>query len=191
MLKLERLHVMPGVVVKPVALTDAPAMATLIRANLAHLAATLPPVTRLADPEAARAHLDYAMAAASEGSLYEWHIFADGVLCGSVRVKQVDRANRSAAIGYYIGSSHQGRGLATLSVRAVLDWCFNELDMNRMELRCTSDNLPSQSVAKRLGFTWEGMLRQAELLNGVFVDHFVYGLLKSDFESTEDMEKAA
>lgn len=182
---------MPGVVVKPVALADAHAMAALIRANLAHLTATLPPVAALVDPDAAREHLAYAMAAAGDGTLYEWHIFADGVLCGSVRVNHIDTANRSAAVGYYIASSHQGRGLATLSVRAVLDWCFNELDMNRMELRCGSDNLPSQSVAKRLGFTWEGMLRQAELLNGIFVDHFVYGLLKGDFQSTEELEKAA
>lgn len=190
MLKIERLYVAPGVYVSPVALANAPAMASLVRANLAHLAATLPPVAALADTAAAREHLDYAVAAASEGSLYEWHIFAEGLLCGSVRVNHIDSANRSAAIGYYIGSSHQGRGLATLSVRAVLEWCFTELGVNRMELRCASDNLPSQSVAKRLGFTWEGMLRQAELLHGSFVDHFVYGLLKSEFLETEE-EKAA
>jgi ribosomal-protein-serine acetyltransferase len=42
------------------------------------------------------------------------------------------------------------------------------------------ENLASQRLAKRLGFTWEGMLRQAELLDGVFVDHFVHSLLRQD-----------
>ena len=67
-----------------------------------------------------------------------------------------------------------------MSVRAVIAYCFKQMDLNRIELRCASENMPSQRMAKRLGFTWEGMLRQAELLDGEFVDHFVYSLLRQE-----------
>lgn len=191
MLKIERLQVAPGVQLRPVTLADAAPLAALISANMAHLVAFLPQVAGLAHPAAAREHLEYAIGATAEGSLYEWHLFADGVLCGALRVNHIDEANRKAAVAYYLDSSHQGKGLATLSVRAVVAWCFEHLGMNRIELRCASDNLASQSVAKRVGFLWEGMLRHAELLNGCFVDHFVYGLLKEEFTGAEEFEKAA
>jgi ribosomal-protein-serine acetyltransferase len=66
-------------------------------------------------------------------------------------------------------------------VSAVLAYCFNHLHLNRIELRCASENAGSMRVAERLGFSPEGLLRQDECLNGVFVDHYVYGLLADEF----------
>lgn len=191
MLKIESLIVAPGVEVKPVTLIDAAPLAALVSANLDHLGSYLPQVAALADPGVARQHLEYAVASGLDGSLYEWHIFTGGELCGAIRVHHIEAANRKASIAYYLGGGQQGKSLATMSVRAVIAWCFEQLDMNRVELRCASANLASQSVARRLGFSWEGMLRQAELLNGSFVDHFVYGLLKEEFESAAQLEQAA
>lgn len=191
MLKLDRLHLAPGLQLVPVTLADAAALATLVSTNQAHLKAYLPNVAALGHPAAAREHIEHGIAAAAEGAMYEWHIYAENVLCGAVRIRQIDLVHRMASIGYYLGSGHQGKGLATLSVRAAVAWCFEHLNMNRIELRCTSDNLASQSLAKRVGFVWEGMLRQAELLNGKFVDHFVYGLLREEFKASEELEKAA
>ena len=53
--------------------------------------------------------------------------------------------------------------------------------MNRVELTCATDNLRSARLAERAGFLLEGLLRQAEWLDGKFVDHYVYGLLRSEF----------
>jgi ribosomal-protein-serine acetyltransferase len=191
MRKTEPLHVAPAAYASPVMLADAAPLAALVSANLAHLVAYLPQVAALSDQGAAREHLEYAIAAAADGSLHEWHIFAGGELCGAIRVNHIEAGNRKASIAYYLSSSQQGKGLATRSVRAVIAWCFEHLGLNRIELRCASVNLASQSVAKRLGFTWEGMLRQAELLNGSYADHFVYGLLKSEFDALAEMEQAA
>ena len=191
MLKIERLHAAPGVSLNPVQIADAAALAALISANLPTLTLHMPQLAALAHPQAAREHLEYALTAATERSLYEWHIVADGVLCGSIRLNHIEQENRKASVGYFISTSHQGRGIATLAVRAVAQWCFEQLGLNRIELRCTSDNLASQAVAKRAGFVWEGMLRQAELLNGVFVDYFVYGLLKEEFKPQHALDKAA
>ncbi len=164
----------------PVSLQHAAALAQLVDANHAHLKAFLPKVATLATLEAAKAHLEHAIDGASEGELYEWHIFHSEQLCGAIRVNQIERINRKASIAYYLAESHQGEGVATSSVRAVMGYCFRHLNLNRMELRCAAENLPSQRMAKRLGFTWEGMLRQSELLDGVFVDHFIYSLLRQD-----------
>ena len=66
-------------------------------------------------------------------------------------------------------------------VRAVLAHAIKVLQLNRIELQCAAGNRASMALAGRLGFAHEGVLRQAECLNGVFVDLHVYGLLRADF----------
>lgn len=136
----------------------------------------------LSSVEACTAHLQYVIDAGRIDELFEWHIFANDKLCGAIRLNKIEPGNRKASIGYYIGEHFQGQGLATSSVRAVLGYCFDRLGFNRIELQCTANNMASQKVAKRLGFKWEGMLRQAELLGGEYVDLFVFGLLREDFQ---------
>ncbi len=168
----------------PVSAADASALALLVQANLAHLQTYLPKVTGLATVEACQRHLQHVIDCGKENEVFEWHIFDNDVLCGAVRLNNIDEENHKASIAYYIGEHHQGKGLATSSVRAVLGYCFTKMGFNRIELKCASANMGSQQVAKRLGFTWEGLLHQAEFLNGAYIDLFVYGLLREDFSAS-------
>lgn len=136
----------------------------------------------LSSVSACTAHLQHVIEAGKDDELFEWHIFADGKLCGAIRLNKIELENRKTSVAYYIGENCQGQGLASSAVRAVIGYCFDKLGFNRIELQCTSSNLASQKVAKRLGFRWEGMLRQAELLDGDYVDLFVYGLLREEFD---------
>ncbi len=185
-LKTEPLRISPTVKVVPAALADASALAALVQENAVFLKKYLPKVVTLSSVDACNEHLQYVIDAGKEDELFEWHIFANDKLCGAVRLNKIELGNHKASIAYYIGENCQGQGLASSSVRAVLGYCFEKLGFNRIELQCTSTNLASQQVAKRLGFTWEGMLRQAELLENDYVDLFVYGLLHEDFRLQAD-----
>jgi ribosomal-protein-serine acetyltransferase len=167
----------------PAAVSDASALASLVQANVAHLQTYLPKVTGLATVDACERHLQHVLDCGRENEVFEWHIVDNGALCGAVRLNHIEEENHKASIAYYLGANHQGKGLATAAVSAVLGYCFSHMGMNRIELKCASENLGSQQVAKRLGFMWEGMLRQAELLNGGYVDLFVYGLLREEFKA--------
>ena len=165
----------------PAAIADAAELASLVTENAAYLKKFLPKVVTLSTVAACTEHLQYVIDAGKEDELFEWHIFSNDKLCGAIRLNKIELQNHKASIAYYIGENCQGQGLASSSVRAVLGYCFNQLGFNRIELQCTSTNLASQQVAKRLGFVWEGMLRQAELLDGAYEDLFVYSLLREDF----------
>lgn len=180
-----------GISIIPVAVEHATALASLVRQNIDHLRAYLPAVANLTSVEAAGAHLCFAVERASRAEIFEWHLFVDGILCGSVRVKDIDRNDRKAKIGYFIGQQFTGKGIASSAVFTVLEFCFGPLNLNRLELRCASENEPSKRVAERLGFVREGVLRQEEFLNGGFVDQLVYGLLASDFAAAERLRSAA
>lgn len=63
----------------------------------------------------------------------------------------------------------------------MIDFAFNEWNLNRVEIRCATGNTASQSIPKALGFEEEGLLRENEWLYDHFVDHVVFSMLKRNW----------
>jgi len=108
-----------------------------------------------------------------------------GAISGVVGFHRIDWLNRSTSIGYWIGEPYQGLGLVTKSCSRVLDYSFGRMGLNRIEIRCATENTKSRSIPKRLGFKEEGLIRQAEWLYDHYVDHVVYGMLESQWINSE------
>jgi RimJ/RimL family protein N-acetyltransferase len=65
-----------------------------------------------------------------------------------------------AEVGYWIGVEARGRGLATAATLAAARWAFDEVpELERLQLRADVENLASNRVAEKAGFTREGVLR--------------------------------
>jgi len=64
-----------------------------------------------------------------------------------------------AEVGYWLRREARGHGAATTAVRLVAGWAFGELGVGRLNLQTAPENLASQRVAERAGFTREGLLR--------------------------------
>src|SRR5208282_2277651 len=107
-----------------------------------------------------------------------WH---QGHLAGVVGAGHIDWENQSTMIGYWLGESYQGKGLVTGACGAVVDYLFTELKLHRIEIRCATNNPKSCAVPKRLGFSKEGVLRQAQAFDDRFLDLEVYSLLAADW----------
>ncbi len=108
-------------------------------------------------------------------------IWWKGCLAGIIGAGNIDWENRSTLIGYWLGESYQGKGLMTGACRAMIDYLFFELKLHRIEIRCATSNPKSCAVPKRLGFSKEGVLRQAQAVDDHFLDTEVYGLLAEDW----------
>jgi ribosomal-protein-serine acetyltransferase len=108
-------------------------------------------------------------------------IWWEGGLAGIVGVAHIHWENRTAEIGYWLGESYQGKGLVTGACRAVIDYLFSDLKLRRVEIRCATTNPKSCNVPKRLGFSKEGVLRQAQAFDDCYFDLEVYGLLAEDW----------
>ena len=104
-----------------------------------------------------------------------------GKLVGTIGFHKIDWPNRKAAIGYWIGAGFQGKGIVTRATRAVIDYTFDELGLNRVEIHCAEGNKKSRAIAERLGFRQEGIHRQSALLNDRYVDMVIYGMLKEEW----------
>lgn len=158
----------------------AQAFADLVVTNHDSLRKYLPAVTQVNSLEAAQEHMVHCMKEAETLELLEVHIFFENQLCGAIRLNYFEHHNKKVALGYLIDTAHRGKGLVGKSARVMIDYAFNTLNMNRIELRCVPENQASVKVAERLGFILEGRLRQAEMLDQGPVDLLVYSLLKSD-----------
>jgi ribosomal-protein-serine acetyltransferase len=107
-------------------------------------------------------------------------VLEDGRLIGSTGFNRFDWKARVCEIGYWIDHRHEGKGIVTKACKAMIEYAFDELEMNRVEIRCSSENVRSAAVPERLGFTKEGLLRQAEVINDRPHDFLIFGLLAED-----------
>ncbi len=108
-------------------------------------------------------------------------IWWQGRLAGIIGAGLIDWENHSVMVGYLLGEDYQGKGLVTSACRALVDYLFSELKLHRIEIRCATSNPKSCAVPKRLGFSKEGVLRQAQAFDDTFLDLEVYGLLVEDW----------
>ncbi len=103
-----------------------------------------------------------------------------GDLVGNISFNTIDPLLNKVEVGYWLSSKVQGNGIVTRSVAMLIDYAFNELGMEKVQLCAATENTPSRKVAERLGFSLEGIITRSENLNGRVVDHAVYGLLRAD-----------
>jgi len=108
-------------------------------------------------------------------------IWYQGNFVGLVDFHNINEENRSAEVGYWIDKEYEGKGIVTNSCKLLFKYGFEELDLNRIEIRCNAENNRSSGVAKRLGFIKDGVLRQARALRGGFQDMEVWSMLKSEW----------
>ena len=77
----------------------------------------------------------------------------------------------------------RGHGYATEGARAVLQWAFKTLDLNRVQAECNTRNEASARVLEQLGFVREGTLREDCIVSGVVSDSWIcYGLLRREWQ---------
>jgi ribosomal-protein-serine acetyltransferase len=108
-------------------------------------------------------------------------ILCGGRIAGTAGLTRIDWMNLSAEIGYWLDAAHQGQGIMTAAVRALAGHAFERLGLNRLEIRTDVENGASRAVAERLGFRYEGTLRQAYRIAGDrYSDDAVYSLLAAE-----------
>lgn len=124
--------------------------------------------------------------AAEAKELLGFGIYLNDVFVGSVGFVYFDWKAARTEIGYWIDRGYEGRGIVSNACKALLDLAFNDLELNRVEIRCSSRNVKSAAIPRRFGFTLEGCLRQSEFRDGELHDFLVFGLLRSEWQIKND-----
>ncbi|WP_027084426.1 GNAT family N-acetyltransferase [Cohnella panacarvi] len=149
--------------------------------NRKHLRQWLPWVDRTQSVEHTREYIQFAMNQYASNNGFQAGIFYQDQLVGCIGLHQIDWTNNKSSIGYWLAEAYQGKGIMSKACATVIHYLFDELRLNRVEIRAAVQNSKSRAIPERLNFTNEGLIRQAEWLYDHYVDHVVYGMLRDEW----------
>jgi RimJ/RimL family protein N-acetyltransferase len=101
---------------------------------------------------------------------------------GNVSLSEIDFINRNARFSIFIHSGKaRGKGIGTEATNLTLQYGFNYLNLHKIYLKTTSDNIGAMKMYENIGFIQEGILKEHEFKNGKYVDKILYGIIVNDF----------
>lgn len=133
-----------------------------------------------------RAWIDMLLARYAAREAIRWIVTrkgGDDTAIGSVSLHHFGPGR--AEVGYDLNPAWWGQGVMTEAVSAVLDYVFGVLALHRVEATIDIDNAASKALLLRLGFTYEGNLRERYPGVNGFEDEHHFGLLRREWEAAK------
>ncbi|WP_409509733.1 GNAT family N-acetyltransferase [Bacillus spizizenii] len=118
-------------------------------------------------------------------SRIKWGIFPksqENTLTGIIEAMDFNQKVNMVSIGYYLAEEYWGKGFATESVRMLVSFLFEKVNVNRIQAKVMPANENSKNVLLKNNFMKEGLVRQASYWSGKgVVDLEMYGILKNEY----------
>lgn len=153
---------------------DAGSLYALVDSNRKYLRQWLPWVDMQQGPHDSGQFIERATKDNQAGVALILGIEHQGNIVGVIGFHEFDNDNRQTSMGFWISSSHQGKGVVSSSCARLIEYAFTDLGLNRVVMKIAEGNVPSRRVAERNGLAYEGTCRQSEWLYDHFVNQVVY-----------------
>lgn len=127
-------------------------------------------------------YIQHALACEQEQRALSLGIFNNQEIIGGLGMQEWDQRLRKAEIGYWVAKDWQRKGLAKRAVSRFLNFLFERLKLNKVEIRIVAGNEASRLFALSLGARLEGCLRHSVIRHGKFEDLLVFGILKEEWK---------
>ena len=106
-----------------------------------------------------------------------------GKIIGNCAIQDINSRNRACSCGITIGEKeYHSKGYGTEAMEILVEYVFNTLNMNRLELSVFEYNIRAYKTYQKVGFIEEGRKRQARYHNGKYYDEIIMGILREDWE---------
>lgn len=105
-----------------------------------------------------------------------------GKFIGGACIKNIDWKNSHCEIALFISPNNWGNGFGLDTLKILLKFVFQQMNLNKIKLKAYSFNKRAQSIYKKIGFKEEGALREEIFRDGEYHDEFIFGLLKKEYK---------
>lgn len=121
---------------------------------------------------------------ASHNPTQVFAIEIDEQLVGGIGIHpQSDIMRLNAELGYWIAEEFWGRGIATSAICQIVEYAFENFNINRIYARPFGSNKASARVLEKCGFLLEAKIEQNIIKNGIIEDELIYAIRKESFNS--------
>lgn len=170
-----------------IAIEDAAPLANLLRLNREFLARWEPiRADEYFTEDGQRGAIEEALEQYDEKTRVPHVILERGQVVGRITLSNIVRGPfQSCHLGYWVGSAHNRRGLATAAVRDIMAVAFLELGLHRIEAGTLLHNIPSQRVLERNGFVRFGVAPGYLNIAGRWQEHAMYQVLNPNTPAYE------
>lgn len=107
----------------------------------------------------------------------------NGKVIGSIDYVKWSTKNKSGEIGYILNKKYWNKGIMTEALKAVIKFGFENMDLNRIQIRCDERNIGSYKVMEKNDLKYEGTFRQEEYIKGEFINVKYYSILKDEYKT--------
>ena len=115
------------------------------------------------------------------GLCYPFALLVGEQFAGQVTVGAIARGSaNSAYLGYWIARRFAGRGIMPTALAMVIDHCFGDAGLHRVEANIRPENAASRRVVEKLGFRLEGTRERYIHIAGAWCDHLSYAMTVED-----------
>jgi RimJ/RimL family protein N-acetyltransferase len=120
--------------------------------------------------------------ATHEGKEHMFTLLASGRPAGSCSFRPEEDNDFRADIGLWIGEAYQGKGLGSFAVKELVKYGFQMPKIKKIEAGIFVGNTASRRIFEKSGFRLEGTIRLKVEKRGKWLDEWLLGLLRSDYE---------
>lgn len=104
---------------------------------------------------------------------------------GDVALFKLHERTRWGELAIAIHPDHWGEGYGTAASRLLVEYAFDERNLNRVQARVMATNDASRRIWETIGFEQEGRLRENQFVDGEYVDTLYFGLLESEWRDRD------
>jgi RimJ/RimL family protein N-acetyltransferase len=173
----------PRLLMRPPQHGEGAAINAAVRESIAQVARWMPWANPTPEPAATERWCREAASKfiSREGIHYVIRLKDDAQIIGVCGMHRFDWKGPMIEIGYWLRTSHCGRGYMTEAVGRLVQMAFDDLGASRVEIRCDDSNQRSGRVAERLGFKLDGVLRcDSRGVDKELRDTRVYSMIAAD-----------
>jgi ribosomal-protein-alanine N-acetyltransferase len=115
----------------------------------------------------------------NDKEMYRWGIELkeEHKIIGIIDIYALDKKNKKAQIGYWIGKTYRRKGYTSEAVKEILSYSFNNLHLNKISAKTLSQNEASNHLLKKMGFRKVGLLKQDKIIDSEKHDSFLWEIL--------------
>ncbi len=136
---------------------------------------------KLLNKEDTREQMDWYNSLIQKNTGAWWLIFEkSGDFVGGLGIYEMDLNHKRAEIGYWIVPGKWQNGYASEAMQKVMQYCWDQLELHRIEARVESENTASKQLLEKLGYQFEGRLNDFEIKDGKFISIDIYSTIRDE-----------